>query len=122
LLHHSTEAGNGLWRARNNLEAALHSHYLEELLHLFSSGSMRGPGSPSDTPEVCMSEKKPGYALGYSFGKFAFFRVRAGELADEFVMTSWHLDLIQRARLYREICSPEQGEAIRRAAEWLQSQ
>lgn len=110
LLHHLAEAKNALWRANLNLQSTLHSLCLDELAEMMEDTIYPVKGSLPDTKD---------YTLGFAGKRFAFFQVRAGELAKEHVMTSWHLDAIQRARLYDETRRPQLGEAILKAAEWL---
>ena len=99
-----------MWRVNINLQSGLQSEYLEELQKL---------GGGAITPMMGNTEDTKQYVLGFENDTFAFYKVRLGETASQHVMTSWHLDAPQRALLYDEICAPQQGEAILRAAQWL---
>ena len=110
MLHHVTEARNAMWRVNINLQTGLQSEYLEELQKL---------GGGPITPIMGNTPGTQQYVLGFENETFAFYKVRLGETASQHVMTSWHLDAPQRALLYDEICAPQQGEAILRAAHWL---
>jgi hypothetical protein len=110
LLHNVMEVKNALWRANINLQSTLASLYLDELRELAGDSVKAVKGRlPSTKDQI----------LGFAGPKFAFFSVRAGELIGDHVMTSWHLNYLQRVGIYNLMREPQHGEAILRAAEWL---
>ncbi len=129
ILYNLSAVRNCLWRTNLNTQAALHSEYLDELKALFESEletKMTGGMGlkalrhvfQTITDETGASEK---YTLGFEGDCAAFYVVRAGELNQDHVMTSWHLDVAQRALLHDETLQPQQGEAILRASLWFAS-
>ncbi len=63
---------------------------------------------PGDLPNT--------YIAGYYGKNYGFYHVQMGEYANDFVPTSWHLMPSDRVRVYREVCSQECTETLRRAA------
>lgn len=123
LLYNLSAVLNGIWRTNLNTQAALHSEYLEELRALFEAELEHKDGGERGLkplqPVVGTTENGGKYTLGFEGDNVAFYAVRAGELNQEHVMTSWHLDACQRALLHDETLQAQQGQAILQASAWF---
>ena len=119
------EAANGRWRGGQNTDASLSSLYLRELSRLFNDAGDPQP-IKHDCNEQQMVKGKPvnntvTRTLGFvgNTAKFAYFKVRLGELKEDHVLTFWHLNEEERVKLYRELVQDRQKEGIFQAAQWL---
>ncbi len=111
VLHYFTESNQAMWRAKFNADTAAYNMIRAELQDLMQE--------PNAMEQVKVAINNQPYIVGYQGRRCAFFLLRAGERANENVMTSWRLDRKSRAVLYGEVCAPQQGEAILKAAQWL---
>jgi hypothetical protein len=109
LLSNLGETSTGWWRGSQNAGAALNSLYLRELAYLLGEIDKLQPLQGKDKR-----------IIGYHGKNFAYFLVRAGENKNEQVLTYWHLNELERNKLYSTLLAPQQGEAILCAAEWLE--
>ncbi len=123
LFYNLSAVMNGMWRANINTQSALHSEYLEELRALFEEELEHKEGGERGLkplqPVVGRTQTAEKYTLGFEGDNVAFYTVRAGELNQEHVMTSWHLDASQRALLHDETLQAQQGQAILQASAWF---
>jgi predicted acylesterase/phospholipase RssA len=139
-----SKPSDAAWRSGQNTDATLGVLYLRELCALFhcQPPSFReenhkveaGTSSIAEPLKVLVRQRDTSapqpYYIGYASRPidkkgtstspgFAVFKVRVGEAPRDQVLTYWHLDDVERRKLYGCLCSEQNGKAILAAARWL---
>jgi hypothetical protein len=116
LSYHYQEADDTVERAKQVAEQTSWALYLRELGQLFSQNvtpdllptSTESSYRSSDQQAV-QSKSRVGF---FTKNRWAWYRVRAGELRTEHVSTSWHLSGAERRTLYRIALGREMKSAL----------
>ena len=104
--YHWQEANNAIRRANQVSEQTTWALYLTEL------ESKWGDSLPDSTTVSGMGAAN----IGFCAEKWAWYRVRCAEFADEHVFTSWHLNEQERQKLYTTSRSQLVNDTIRKAS------